>query len=305
MTYSISGWCPATGQFGFAMASFDVTFAPPERMPSTVVSGAGSVACQAMTRPGFGSKVVQVLRSGPSASRALAEALKGEVGSDSFQVAVVDAAGGVSAHTGGATMAWSGHAAGVRCVAAGNLLRNGWVVDEMLAKFQDRDQDPLPLRLLAALRAGYLAGGDRRGTRSATLHVAGLPAGEMYLRVQQHHRPLVELDRLLGLALREADFAANVDSASRLLSPLLTQEGLVADLGPLNTAAAVERLRHDPRARALLEPPADRVLDDLAASLTGTHDSLGRLPFHVALAALSAGVLDTGTGAVPATARGS
>ena len=291
MTYSISGWCPATGEAGFAMASFDVTFAPPERIPSAVVAGVGSVACQAMTRPGFGAKVVALLQRGRPAAEGLAEALRGEAGGDLFQVAVVDAVGGIAAFTGSSTMAWAGHTAGLRCVAAGNLLRSGWVVDEMVARFQADDGEPLPRRLLAALHAGYATGGDRRGTRSATLRVAGLATGELYLRVQHHHRPLAELERLLELAQREAAFTSNVQAASRLLSPLLVEHGLVEDLASLSTAEAIGRLREDVRAQALMRPPADRVLDDLVVSLEGTHESVGRMPFRVALAALGAGLL--------------
>src|SRR5436305_14540039 len=65
---------------------------------------------------------------------------------------------------------------------------------------------PLPRRLLAALRAGDDAGGDRRGRQSAALLVVTEAGGygggsDVFadLRVDDHAQPVTELARLLDL----------------------------------------------------------------------------------------------------------
>jgi uncharacterized Ntn-hydrolase superfamily protein len=89
----------------------------------------------------------------------------------------------------------------------GNILTGSEVVEEMLAAFESSDPElPLARRLLAALRAGDAAGGDRRGRQSAALLVVEEGAGyggfddvAVDLRVDDHEDPVAELERLLGL----------------------------------------------------------------------------------------------------------
>ena len=56
---------------------------------------------------------------------------------------------------------------------------------------------PFPRRLIAAMRAGEAAGGDKRGKQSAALVIHGKEQwSDLDLRVDDHHDPLAELERL-------------------------------------------------------------------------------------------------------------
>src|SRR5690606_12455211 len=91
--------------------------------------------------------------------------------------------------------------------AQGNLLAGPQVVAAMRDAWLDSDPGlPLARRLLAALRAGDEAGGDKRGRQSAAVLVVA--PGQGYggtsdvvvdLRVDDHHDRVGELDRLLDL----------------------------------------------------------------------------------------------------------
>jgi uncharacterized Ntn-hydrolase superfamily protein len=78
-------------------------------------------------------------------------------------------------------------------------------VDALLTVFESTQGD-LVDRLLAALTAADVAGGDRRGRQSAALLVVrqhggyrGLDDRMVDLRVDDHPQPIPELTRLLGL----------------------------------------------------------------------------------------------------------
>jgi uncharacterized Ntn-hydrolase superfamily protein len=80
------------------------------------------------------------------------------------------------------------------------------VVEEMESAWQASAGEPFARRLLAALRAGDDAGGDRRGRQSAALLVVREGAGygglddiAVDLRVDDHADPVAELTRLLDL----------------------------------------------------------------------------------------------------------
>jgi uncharacterized Ntn-hydrolase superfamily protein len=89
----------------------------------------------------------------------------------------------------------------------GNILTGPEVVEEMRrAWLAGADEIRLARRLLAALRAGDLAGGDRRGRQSAALLVVAKGMGyggtsdvQVDLRVDDHADPVGELERLVDL----------------------------------------------------------------------------------------------------------
>ena len=75
--------------------------------------------------------------------------------------------------------------------------------------FEGNAQLPLAQRLIECLAAAQAAGGDRRGQQSASLLVvqkdggyAGLSDVLVDLRVDDHERPIQELQRIYGLHFR-------------------------------------------------------------------------------------------------------
>ena len=288
MTYSVTGWCPRTRQVGFAMASFDVWFFPGAVVGSVVTAGVGAVTCQANTLPGFGEKVTARLKAGRPAGDALDDALQEEGNREYFQVCVVDAEGRAAAFTGGSPLEWRGHLSGEHCAAAGNTLAGASVVETMLSVFEREQALELSDRLLTALEAGYGAGGDRRGSRGASLWVAGgdLPGG-LYLRAQEHAAPLGELRRLLDVARREMDFTATALRAAEIVLPLVDEEDTLRRLGGLTTLQAVDELRRE-LARGKAPPEALQLLERIARQLREVRPDMGTVPFSLTVTGLRA-----------------
>ena len=114
-------------------------------------------------------------------------------------------------------MGWAGHAAGPDVSVAGNMLTGPEVVGAVLATFAEQAALPLPDRLLAALRAGEAAGGDKRGRQSAALMISrGEPYPWLDLRADDHGDPLAELSRLLAVAReRFVHFAKCMGTSAR------------------------------------------------------------------------------------------
>jgi len=207
---------PAGGSFGVAVASryFDVG-----NVVSWAEAGVGAVATQAFVEPGYGPRALEQIRAGTSARDALAALLAADPGRELRQVAVVDASGGVAAHTGGLAIPFAAHEMGDGWSAQGNMLASPDVCHAIVHSFA-RVKGDLAERLLAGLEAGERAGGDARGRQAAALLVVRpLSSDEPWrnrvvdLRVEDHAQPLVELRRLLGLR-RAADA---LESAQRLL----------------------------------------------------------------------------------------
>jgi uncharacterized Ntn-hydrolase superfamily protein len=120
---------------------------------------------------------------------------------------VVGPTGDGATYTGSGCHAWAGGLAGDGFAVQGNILTGPEVVADMAAAFTaSAGESSLARRLLVALRAGDVAGGDRRGRQSAALLVVakGLGYGGtsdvvVDLRVDDHPDPVVELARLLDL----------------------------------------------------------------------------------------------------------
>ncbi|HEX4281959.1 MAG TPA: DUF1028 domain-containing protein [Solirubrobacteraceae bacterium] len=224
MTYSIVARDPATGELGVAVQSHwfsaggVVTWARP---------GIGAVATQANAEAGYGPQLLDLLVAGVPAEQALATLVANDPAGDSRQVAVVDGAGRVAAHTGSACMAYAGHATGAGVSCQANIMATERVWPAMLETFTAASGS-LTGRLLDALDAAEREGGDLRGRQSAAILVVA-PDAEPWqtvvsLRVEDHPDPLPELRRLVALhdayaLANEADELLNSghhDEAARL-----------------------------------------------------------------------------------------
>jgi uncharacterized Ntn-hydrolase superfamily protein len=176
-TYSIVARDPATGELG-------------------------AVATQANAEVSYGPLALDLLADGVAAPDALAQLLEADSGRAARQVAIVDTGGRVAAHTGEQCVAFAGdcQASGVSCQA--NIMASDIVWPAMVDGFEAHEGS-LTAKLLAALDAAELAGGDLRGRQSAAILVV---PGEgrawdtvISLRVEDHPDPLPELARLVRL----------------------------------------------------------------------------------------------------------
>jgi uncharacterized Ntn-hydrolase superfamily protein len=194
MTWSIIAKDSATGQFGIAVAT--KFFAVGALVPH-VSAGLGGIATQALVNPYYGIDGLTLLREGKGPREIVATLLAADDGRESRQLHIMDANGEIAAHTGKDCVDWCGHRTGDGFSIAGNMLTGADVLDETAKAYVASDSLPFPRRLIAALRAGEAAGGDKRGKQSAALLIHDReewPA--LDLRVDDHADPLSELERL-------------------------------------------------------------------------------------------------------------
>jgi uncharacterized Ntn-hydrolase superfamily protein len=201
-TYSVVARDPATGQLGVAVQSHYYGVGP---ICPWAEAGVGAVATQSLVKMDYGPLGLAAMRSGVSAPQALAELLAQDRDREVRQVAMVDAKGRVSAHTGANCIPAAGHLTGDGFSVEANMMVDNGVVPAMFAAYQQASGD-LAAKLLATLEAAQQAGGDIRGQQSAAIIVVRGEAqeqpwhGQLYnLRVEDHPRPLEELARLIQL----------------------------------------------------------------------------------------------------------
>jgi uncharacterized Ntn-hydrolase superfamily protein len=194
MTWSIIARDKTTGQIGIAVATR--FFAVGARVPH-IAAGIGGVATQALVNPYYGIDGVKLLREGKRPQEIVDILLAGDSGRESRQLHIMDAEGRIATHTGKDCVDWCGHVAGDGFSVAGNMLAGGAVLDETAKAYAANASLPFARRLLAAMRAGEAAGGDKRGKQSAALLIHGKEEwSALDLRVDDHADPLAELERL-------------------------------------------------------------------------------------------------------------
>src|SRR5438874_40072 len=118
---------------------------------------------------------------------------------------MIDAQGRVAAHTGAKDIQAAGHHVGANYSVQANLMLNESIWPAMSRAFESANGG-LADRMLAALDAAQIVGGDIRGRQSAALIVvSGKPTGKPWadrvvdLRVDDSPEPLKELRRLVTL----------------------------------------------------------------------------------------------------------
>jgi uncharacterized Ntn-hydrolase superfamily protein len=214
-TFSIVGFDPATGEMGVAVQSrvFSVG--------NGVIwgeAGVGVVATQAWVDVSYGPQGLELLRAGLSPQQVVDSILSADPDpwgarwpKEGRQFSVLDPEGNVATYTGPRASDWAGHRIGEYCSAQGNILAGPEVVDEMVRAFEDTEGH-LSFRLLAALEAGQVAGGDRRGMQSAAMLIVKEDGGvwlnnDVVLRLQVDDlvEPIRELRRLVEIAGRQRE----------------------------------------------------------------------------------------------------
>ena len=202
MTFSIVAM-DDNGSWGVAVAS---KFLAVGAAVPTVRAGVGAVATQAMANLRFGPDGIELLEQGRDAQQVVDALMAGDDEREHRQLGIVDARGGSATATGASCMDWAGGVSGPGYAIQGNILTGENVVNDMERAWLSNSGSPLAVRLLAVLRAGDAAGGDRRGRQSASILVGRRGAGygggsdiEVDLRVDDHADPVTELQRLFGI----------------------------------------------------------------------------------------------------------
>jgi uncharacterized Ntn-hydrolase superfamily protein len=201
-TYSLVACDLARGEWGVAVQSkflavgAGVPWAEPE---------VGALATQALANLRYGPDGMALLREGASAEEVVRRLTEADEGRGERQLGVVDGNGQAATYTGSACLDWAGGVTGEGYAAQGNILVSQETVTALAETFE-ASSGALAERLLQALAAAQLAGGDRRGQQSAALLVVRKDGGYMGtsdvlvdLRVDDHEAPIEELERIYGL----------------------------------------------------------------------------------------------------------
>lgn len=199
-TYSIVACDLETRQWGvgvqskFPAVGAVVPWAEPE---------VGAVATQALANVSYGPRGLELLRERLPAEEVVARLTGADPERDHRQLGVVDADGRAASFTGSSCLEWAGGIAGDGYAAQGNILVSEQTVTALARSFAETAGRPLAARLLEALGAAQLAGGDRRGQQAAALYVVQRDSGYgassdvlVDLRVDDHPAPIEELRRL-------------------------------------------------------------------------------------------------------------
>lgn len=233
-TYSIVARDPTTGELGVAVQSHWFSVGP---IVAWAEAGVGAVATQSFVDPSYGKLGLDLMRAGRAAPDALKGLLAADSGSAVRQVAMIDAQGRVAAHTGERCVVAAGHLVGENFSVQANMMEKDTVWPAMAKAFRETKGD-LAARMMAALEAAEAAGGDIRGKQSAALVVvSGKPTGKAWvdrkfdLRVDDHPRPLEELERLLTLQraynlMNEGDLALERNDTKAALEAYSGAEAL-------------------------------------------------------------------------------
>ena len=194
MTWSIIARDHSTGQFGIAVATR--FFAVGARVPH-IAAGIGGIATQALVNPYYGIDGLKLLHEGQKPRDIVETLTAADAGRDSRQLHIMDASGRIASHTGRECVDWCGHLEGNGFSIAGNMLAGARVLDDTAEAYIAGESLPFPQRLIAAMRSGEAAGGDKRGKQSAALLIYGDEEwSDLDLRVDDHADPLAELERL-------------------------------------------------------------------------------------------------------------
>jgi uncharacterized Ntn-hydrolase superfamily protein len=212
-TFSIIAYDAETEEWGVAVESraFSVGSAVP-----WAEAGVGAIATQSQTNRSFGPQGLAMMRSGLTAAQALRALLDADPGRENRQAGIVDASGNSASFTGSKCSDWAGDTTAPGLAIQGNILVGPEVVRGMARAYAETTGE-LAERLLAALKAGQAAGGDRRGQQSAAILV--VRSSDRYpeyrnryvdLRVEDSASPIVELERVYRILETEDLLQAHV-----------------------------------------------------------------------------------------------
>ncbi|AFZ74808.1 DUF1028 domain-containing protein [Natronobacterium gregoryi] len=193
------------------------------------VSENGAVATQSLVNVDLGRRGIEYIDDGLTVEDALEALLNADEGAPQRQLHGVDA-DGTFAFSGGECGDWFGHREGERVTVAGNLLTGEDVIEATMEAYEatavhettdpatgpnaarlDDEDDPQPLakRLIDALAAGHVEGGDKREelpVQSAAVVVESTETHAMTppyndLRVDATETPIADLRGAYDLAM--------------------------------------------------------------------------------------------------------
>lgn len=170
MTYTILAINPIEKLMGIGVVSGSIGVG--ERVPWGI-SGVGIAATQCYTNIDLGRISLRYLSEGYSVREALAKALETDPGKEHRQLALLSVNGEGAAYTGIHCPKHMKSIIRKNVVSIGNLLSSEKVVDTLVEKYLNSNEE-LPRRILNALLEASKLGGDSRGDRTSALIIYDL-----------------------------------------------------------------------------------------------------------------------------------
>ncbi|MCP1168584.1 MULTISPECIES: DUF1028 domain-containing protein [Limimaricola] len=143
----------------------------------------------------WGTQVLERMRAGQSAAEAVFEVADADAGRAHRQLAALDPDGGTGHFTGASSIPAAGARQAPSVVVTGNLLSGDDVIEACLQGYLEA-RGNMAERLIAALEAAAMAGGDSRGLLSAALLVVSRSDPPLSLRIDYSETPLQDLSDL-------------------------------------------------------------------------------------------------------------
>ena len=203
-TFSICAIDTKTGQSGVAVTT-RVPFVG--RAVPWARAGVGAVATQSWTVVEYGRDGLDLLEQGLAPMEALDHLLSDDKGRDLRQIGMINMLGRTASHTGAKNGPWAGGRQGKNYTVQGNVLVGEQVINAVADHFESTEGNGMPLaeRLILALEAGQILGGDKRWgyLQSAAIRVAdpdnpgrGGDHLAVSIDVGEHADPVAELKRI-------------------------------------------------------------------------------------------------------------
>jgi uncharacterized Ntn-hydrolase superfamily protein len=222
-TFSLCAIDPVTGQSGAAVTT-RVPFVG--RAVPHVRAGVGAVCTQASTVVEYGPRGLDLLAKGVEPQAVLQQLLADDRSRESRQVGVINMKGVGAAHTGKSNGNWAGSRQGRNYTVQANIMVGPEVVDAVAATFEATDGTGMPLaeRMILAMEAGQIKGGDRRwgNLQSAAIKIAdpndpgrGGDFISLAIEVGEHPEPVAEVKRIYYTTQRRLGYRtfSNIEGA--------------------------------------------------------------------------------------------
>ena len=194
MTFSIVASNPSTKELCVATSTCLVAVG---NLVSSILPNVGAICVQAMVKPSYRKTILDLMKKGSSNEFAINNVLKNDKKKEHRQIIVVNVKGQTYAFSGLRTINICDSYMEDNFAIAGNMLASTSVISSMKTTFLNNSNVFFPKRLLLTLIAGENAGGDKRGSMSASIKYFKPNMRNMTLRIDYSNNPLKDLSMAL------------------------------------------------------------------------------------------------------------
>ena len=190
MTFTVIARDPADDAVGICLATSP--FGVASRCPH-ILGGVGAISSQCHSNPWLGRIGLSLLGDGVAPARALEILRAYDENFEYRQVGLMTPGGALAVHSGRHGKDYTGHMTGENFIVMGNGLKDRGVVEAMHAAYLGASGESFEERLMQTVEAGFRAGGEPIGQRSAGMLVAA-PDRHPRVRLQVDAVPILPED---------------------------------------------------------------------------------------------------------------